>query len=297
LANHALKTVTDCPCCAFPAPLLLVSRDFNRRISNDEFTYYRCGNCGLVFIDPVPAALERFYAGGYQPIPKTLQELRRIAADERYRLEPIMEKVGGDLLEIGPWIGVFSVNAMDAGFKVDAIEMSAEASRFLRETVGINVSNTNDPVEALRASKLYDVIALWHSLEHLPKPWAVLEAASRRLKPGGILLVAIPNIESAQAEVLGARWLHLDAPRHLYFWSPRDLARLVNRFGLETLKLDSEDKLSRVLSLGAWEAYFRSLVRIPRIRGVVAKLSAPIAHAITHRTDRGAGLTATFRAP
>lgn len=246
----------------------------------------------MVFIDPIPADLGRYYAGGYQPIPSSLDELRALATTEKYRLSPVMEKVGGDLLEIGPWIGVFSINAKDAGFKVDAIEMSADAARFLKESVGIAVDHTNDPAGALRASaKTYDVIVFWHSLEHLPAPWAVLEAASRRLKPGGILLVSIPDIGCPQARELGATWLHLDAPRHLYFWAPQDLERLVHQFRLDTLKLDTSDRLSLVLGRDAREAHIRSFVPIKYVRVIVAKLLAPL------KGRETAGLTATFRAP
>ncbi len=265
-------------------------------LSNEEFAYYRCASCGLVFVDPMPDDLEHYYQGGYQPIPKSLDELRTLAAKEKYRLAPVMEKAGGDLLEIGPWIGVFSINAKDAGFKVDAIEMSSDATIFLREKVGISVTNTSNPTQALLASdKTYDVIALWHSLEHLPAPWAVLEAASKRLKAGGILLIAIPDIDSTQARTLGARWLHLDAPRHLYFWGPRDLARLVQRFGLSTLSLDTDDYLSHVLGRDAREAQIRSFVRVKYLRGVAAKLFTPLVNLIGG--GETAGLTATFRAP
>lgn len=250
-----------------------------------------------MFLTPLPDDLERFYEGGYQKIPKTLNELRAMAVKENYRLLPIMDKVGGDLLEIGPWIGIFSINAKDAGFRVDAIEMSAAASEFLRNVVGIPVVHSNDPVKSLNAPKLYDVIALWHSLEHLHRPWEVLEAASKRLKPGGILLIAIPNIAGTQAKLLGKRWLHLDAPRHLYFWSPQALAKLVSRYGLQTVKLDTADRLSRILSINAWEAFIRALVSVPILRGVAAKFLAPIVNAATQRKNRGAGLTAMFRAP
>jgi SAM-dependent methyltransferase len=275
----------------------MVSADLNRGLSTSKFSYYRCTDCSLVFLYPIPANIEQFYEGGYQAIPETLAELRSMAASERYRLLPIMEKVGGDLLEIGPWIGIFSINAKDAGFHVEAIEMSAAASEFLRNVVGISVVNSNDPVEVLRAPKRYDVITFWHSLEHLPKPWQVLEAASRRLKPGGILLVAIPNIAGTQAQLLGRRWLHLDAPRHLYFWPPQALAKLANGLGLQTVKLDTADPLSRLLSRNAWVEFVRGLVRIPLVRGIIARCLAPLLDAVTRRRDRGSGLTATFRAP
>jgi SAM-dependent methyltransferase len=289
--------VKYCPYCKSPASLYLKSSDRNRLVSSETFAYFHCKGCGLVFIDPVPPNLDLYYAGGYQPIPKTIGELRTLASKEKYRLKPIMNKVGGDLLEIGPWIGIFSINAKDAGFKVDAIEMSPAASAFLRETVGIEVITTNKPADALAAPKKYDVIVMWHSLEHLPEPWAVLRAAANRLKSGGMLLIAIPNIASLQAKRLGNKWFHLDAPRHLFFWSPQDLARLVTEFGLHTVQLDTRDKLSQVLSCGAWEHYIYSGIRIPIVRGIAAKLFSPIANLLTQRRNRGAGLTAVFRAP
>ena len=287
----------SCPFCGSPALPYLSSKDRNRHLSPDEYAYFRCESCDLVFLQPIPDNLKPHYEGGYQPIPGSLEELRKMAAPERYRLEPILEKAGGDLLEIGPWIGLFSINAKDAGFRVDAIEMSAEAAAFLRDVVGVSVVHTNDPAAALAAPKRYDVIVLWHSLEHLQEPWKVLEAAAKRLKQGGILLVAIPNIDGTQARFLGERWLHLDAPRHLYFWSPRGLAKLMQGFGLETLRLDTDDLLSQVLERDAWWDYVRKIVRVPVLRGGAALCVAPILHAATHRAGRGAGLTATFRAP
>jgi SAM-dependent methyltransferase len=289
--------VKYCPYCKSPASPRVRSSDRNRHLSHEIFAYFNCASCGLIFIDPIPSDLDPYYAGGYQPIPKTIQELRKLASEEKYRLKSIMSKMGGDLLEIGPWIGIFSINAKDAGFKVDAIEMNPAASTFLRETVGIEVTTTSNPAEALAAPKQYDVITMWHSLEHFPEPWKVLQAASRRLKPGGILLIAIPNIESLQAKALGNQWFHLDAPRHLYFWAPQDLARLVNAFGLRTIELNTRDELSRVLSRSAWEHYIYSKVRIPIVRGIAAKLFSPIADLFTQRSNRGAGLTAIFQAP
>jgi SAM-dependent methyltransferase len=295
--DSRMKSITHCPCCAAAATPWASARD-NRSISCESFDYYRCSGCGLVFIDPVPADLTPFYEGGYQPIPSSLAELRKLAAQERYRLAPIASKSGGDLLEIGPWIGLFAINAKDAGFNVDVIEMSPAAAQFLRDVVGIGVTQTDDVKAALLATdKQYDVIALWHSLEHLEEPWSVLAVAARRLKPDGILLVAIPNIAGAQSRWLGARWLHLDAPRHLYFWPPNDLATLMNRLGLETVDLDTTDHLSAVLSRNAWEFYFWSkLKRIRYVRTVVAKILAPLFSLLTQRRGRGAGITATFRA-
>lgn len=297
IARSDTRDRVPCPFCDSPASLFVASKDRNRSLSEEEYRYYRCASCELVFLHPVPPDLGHHYQGGYQPIPASLEELRSMAAPERYRLEPILEKAGGDLLEIGPWIGLFSINAKDAGFQVDAIEMSAAAAAFLRDVAGVSVVHSNDPAAELSAPKCYDVIVLWHSLEHLQEPWKVLEAAAKRLKPGGILLVSVPNIDGTQATLLGKRWLHLDAPRHLYFWSPQALSRLMQSFGLETIRLDTDDPLSKTLGRDAWADYLRRIVRIPVLRGVVALSLAPILNAIAHRPNRGAGLTATFRAP
>ena len=67
-------------------------------------------------MSPIPTTDEMrpFYAGGYQKIPETLEELRSIAKKDAYRMKPILKyKSGGKLLEIGPWMGIFSCNAKD----------------------------------------------------------------------------------------------------------------------------------------------------------------------------------------
>jgi 2-polyprenyl-3-methyl-5-hydroxy-6-metoxy-1,4-benzoquinol methylase len=275
----------------------LVSRDCNRQLSADSFAYYSCGACGLFFLDPVPAELSKYYAGGYQAIPADLGELRAIARLERYRLEPVLRhKSGGDLLEIGPWIGVFSINAKDQGFNVDAVEMSPAAAEFLRDVVGVGVLESDDPATALERPKQYDVITFWHSLEHLRLPWEALRAAARRLKPGGIVLVAIPNVDSDQFRAMGERWLHLDAPRHLYFWPPEALQKLASACGLTTLEISTDDKLSKVLERNAWVHYVRQKMPVPILGGMMGRIVGPLASWVSSRGQphRGAGITALF---
>ncbi len=243
-----------CPYCGEQAAHLVSSKDYNRRTTEQTFDYLRCVGCGLVFLSGIPEDLRPFYAGGYASIPSTLDELRAIAKDEVYRLEPILRhKRGGKLLEIGPWRGVFCLNAKDAGFEVSAIEMDEECVRFLREVVGVNAVQSIDPAATMAGmSERFEVIALWHSIEHLRDPWTVVERAVERLAPGGILLVALPNIESFEFMVLKERWRHLDAPRHLYFHPPDALMALGERYGLRTLELKTHDRLSELMAKDTW---------------------------------------------
>lgn len=286
---------TTCPACGGSARLLLSSPDHNRKIDTTVFSYWQCHACEMVYMDPIPNNIGDYYAGGYQEIPEDFSSFVRMADTEKYRLEPLLRhKRQGEVLEIGPWIGIFSFNAKRAGFKVDAIEMSSTACAFLRDKVQISVENTNDVAEALaRTTKSYDAIVLWHSLEHLPQPWRVVQNARLRLKPDGVLIVAIPNIAGSQSAFLGERWLHLDAPRHTHFWSPEALTDLGRRSGLKLLELTTRDQLSRNLEIMAWQHRIRTVVSIPVVRRLIGIALAPILTLLLSRKG-GAGITAVF---
>jgi 2-polyprenyl-3-methyl-5-hydroxy-6-metoxy-1,4-benzoquinol methylase len=251
---------------------------------------------------PVPSDLIPFYRGGYEPLPQTLSALRELAALERYRLTPVLKyKKNGKLLEIGPWMGIFSCNAKDAGFDVTAIEMDHNCVDFLRRTVGIRALQSSDPAASLdqlhAKAESFDIIALWHCLEHLPNPWLVIERAACCLAPGGILLVAIPNIESYQYQRLQAAWMHLDAPRHLFFYPVESLAKLCQKHGLTTLETTTADELSDVLGKDAWHNYARSIVPVRYVRGVLARLLRYAARLSERKPNAGAGITAIFQLP
>lgn len=286
---------TTCPACGGSSKLLLRSLDHNRKIDDAVFSYWQCLECAMVFMDPIPDNIGDYYAGGYQGIPADFSDFVRIADTEKYRLEPLLRhKNQGDVLEIGPWIGIFSFNAKRVGFKVEAIEMSSTACAFLRDKVQIPVENTNDVADALaRSTKSYDAIVLWHSLEHLPQPWLVIRNAQQRLKPDGVLILAIPNIACSQAVFLGERWLHLDAPRHTYFWSPEALTDLGRRSGLKLLESNTKDRLSRNLEIMAWQHRIRTLIRIPVMRRLVGLVLAPLLTFLSSRKG-GAGITIVF---
>ncbi|NTV03024.1 MAG: class I SAM-dependent methyltransferase [Chlorobiaceae bacterium] len=77
----------------------------------------------------------------------------------------------------------------------------------------------------------FDRIVFWHALEHIHRISDTLDAARRRLKPDGVLIVALPNIDSRDAAIYGADWVALDAPRHLYHFTPYTLGALLAGHG------------------------------------------------------------------
>jgi 2-polyprenyl-3-methyl-5-hydroxy-6-metoxy-1,4-benzoquinol methylase len=251
-------------------------------------------------MNPIPADLRPFYEGGYQKIPGSLTELREIAEHEKYRMKPILKyKSSGKLLEIGPWIGIFSCNAKDAGFNVTAIEIDQECVDYLNRTVGIRAIQSSNPAEMLsQMEEKFDVIVLWHCLEHLPSPWLVIQKAAERLMPGGILLVAIPNIESYEFSILKGDWKHLDTPRHLYFYPTRSLVALCQANGLKELEVDTMDELSEALGRDAWHTFALSKVPMKYVRGVFGRLLCYRAQRKQQKKKNlGSGITAVFQRP
>jgi len=91
------------------------------------------------------------------------------------------------------------------------------------------------------APRSFHLITLWHVLEHLADPGPVLQQLSGLLAPGGLLVIAVPNIGSLQARLFGANWFHLDLPRHLWHFSPWSLEPLWRSAGLQSV---SESGLS-----------------------------------------------------
>lgn len=288
----------NCPQCQGDATLLVTSTDRNRRTTNRSFDYFQCERCGLVFMDTVPEDLRRYYEGGYQEIPSTLAELREVAKTEQYRLEPVLRhKQSGTLLEIGPWMGIFSSNAKDAGFEVSALEIDQRCVNFLNDIVGVRAFQSADPATTIDQLGEFDVIALWHCLEHLAEPWRMLRNAAAHLAPGGILLVAIPNIGSYEFRLLKERWRNLDAPRHLTFYPMSALIALCEGAGLITLEATTTDELSDRFSAETWQIVASSAPPLPYVRGGVARALKAWANRKERLEDSGPGITAVFQRP
>jgi SAM-dependent methyltransferase len=209
------------------------------------FHYWR-GRNGHVFLDPIPADLDRYYAEGYQPIPQDEAALAEVARDDAYRLDPIKRiKPGGSFLEIGPWIGRVAYSAKLAGYAVSVLERDGDCVDLLRRA-GIDSIHSVDPAETLaKLGRTFDVIGLWHSIEHLPRPWEVITAAARALNPGGLLVVAAPNPDSAQFRLFGKHWVHLDAPRHIHLLPIGVIESIAAKEGLVTLERTTDDQLAR----------------------------------------------------
>jgi len=285
-----------CPRCGGAATLALRARDRNRAVSDEWFGYWRCGACGVLWLADVPADLGAHYPPGYHASIAPA-DVERAIAGEAWRVELIARRVApGRLVEIGPSQGIFARAAARAGFDVVAIEMDPDCCDAL-EALGIRAINSAAPQDELTALAPSRAAVLWHVIEHLPDPWAVLRAIAANLEPRGVLALATPNPEAFGLRVLGRRWVHLDAPRHLTLIPLVALREEAARHGLRLVDATAADPVGLLLNRLAWE---RSLLRAPALRPdprlvhTIGRVMLRTLGAWEARGLRGAAYTAVF---
>jgi len=277
----------------------LDTHDHNRHASPELFRYFRCTRCGLISLAKVPDNLGRYYATGYYTLPSSIAEIERGAEHERYKIDIVLRHVqGGRLLEIGPSWGAFCLLAQRAGFTVEAIEMDSECCAFLESKLGVRVIRSADAATALEAASPPDVIALWHVIEHLRDPWALLARAAERLAPGGVIVIATPNPAALQFGLFGRFWAHLDAPRHVHLIPATLLRERMGTLGLEQELCTTTDPGSLGWNDFGWRFSLANLTAVAalkrplRLAGrIIARLLAPK----ERRDGVGSAYTAVYR--
>lgn len=288
-----------CSYCNTESGLYFRSRDYNRRITAVVFDHYRCPKCGLIFISPIPQNLGDYYPDQYYHIPETVDFLEANSAPEQYKIEIIQRYVKqGRLLEIGPSMGCFTYLAKRSGFEAEAIEMDAKCSKFLNQVAGIPTVNSSDTCGALKTLKPFDVIAMWHVIEHLPNPWETLETISERINTGGILILAAPNPDAFQFRILGRYWPHVDAPRHLMLIPAQLLIDKMATLGMTVELETTTDAGGRVWDIFGWEYFFSNFSARPRINRILRRMGrmmARLVDPIERQEGKGSAYTMVFR--
>lgn len=290
--------VSSCPLCGGAARHAFTTHDYNRGVDRQPFRYARCESCHSHVLRNVPADLSRYYPSSYFEFPD-LRALRLHAATETFRMDllaPFAPR--GRLVEIGPGNGIFAVQAKDAGYETIVVEVSEEASAYLRDVVGVDVVRSGAPETVLPDLPPSQAIVGWHVLEHLSQPWQLVTAAAANLAPGGVLVLATPNPRALGFRMLGPRWPHVDAPRHLFLLDHEALIAHAARHGLELVGLTDTDQGGRHWNAFTWHYLLRGAdagyVRdgfAHRTAAVVARLLTPI----EQRGLRGAAYTVVLR--
>jgi SAM-dependent methyltransferase len=230
---------TNCLLCGGRHWLPLVeARDAIPDGSGFWFVVVQCQECGLCFTNPRPAAscMHQFYPTSYRPHrasqvhhERTASLWRRWAHRERVFLPRAGE---GRLLDFGCGGGSFLQRMHRQGWQVTGLDASPETVQRIRGELGLEAVAGSLPCAELEGRR-FDVITLWHSLEHVHQPLAVLREARRLLAPRGRLVVAVPNIDSLPFRWFSSAWYGLDLPRHLTQFTPPTLRAMLERAGFQ----------------------------------------------------------------
>ncbi len=255
-----------------------------------------------MFVADPPEHLEPYYDGDYHFVADCIEEMEPHLTTQRFKIDLVTRFLDrGSLLEIGPSSGFFCRLAQSAGFEVSAIELNADCVSLLRDLLGVRAIHSAEPAAILAAEEqCYDAICLWHSLEHIPAPWAVLERAVERLRPGGILVVAAPNPLSWQARFMGRRWPHYDLPRHLTQISIPWLTAFAGRLGLNTELITTRDEGSLRVGRVSWAMLRLPFAPHPRLESLPWRAGVALGRIMALWEDkegRGGAYTAIFRKP
>lgn len=238
-----------CLCCGGPLS------DFYPAVADPQtgeaFRLERCASCDFVQTAPQPADLGPYYGDLYHDGRHGVTEAYCMM--RRFAYVCAVAK-GRTLLDFGCGDGGFLAHAAAKGWEVAGVEMKPDTAR----ARGLTVHEDLDAV-----SGTFDVITLWHSLEHLKDPRQTLERVSRHLSPGGVILIAVPNRAGLQGRLFGSGWFHLDPPRHLGHFSPAALTGLLERTRLTVVRRWNSEL---EIDLFGWtQSLLNRMIRVPNV--------------------------------
>ena len=237
---------THCPVCG-AAELKTAFSVTDHSVSGEKFPILECNHCTLRLTQDIPTA--DFIGPYYRSedyishtnsskglINQLYRQVRKITLRQKRKfIENSTGLSSGNLLDIGSGTGAFAAAMKQAGWKVTGLEPDEGARKVANDQFGISLDDTGSFFE-LPPSQ-FDVITLWHVLEHVHDLQAYVQQLQRLLKPGGKLLIAVPNYTSGDARYFGINWAAYDVPRHLYHFSPPSIRILLERNSLKLLSV------------------------------------------------------------
>lgn len=178
-------------------------------------------------------------------IPKLYERVKSVNLKHKYKIAT-QGKRAGKLLDIGCGVGDFIHTAEEHGWQCTGVEPSEEAKAIAKKRIQADIYSSEDLEKIPDAT--FDVITMWHVLEHVDDiKWQVSQL-QRLIKNDGKIVIAVPNYKSYDATYYKEKWAAYDVPRHLNHFNKETLVKI---FKTNNLNLIKTDKLR-------WDAYYIS---------------------------------------
>jgi len=238
------KNINNCPICnqeSFTDFLECI--DYT--VSKDKFNIVSCDSCGFHFTNPIPIESE---IGDYYKsesyishsstnkglINKIYHKVRNYTLKQKVKLIERLS-LGKNHLDIGAGTGHFINATSQAGFNSFGLEPDEDARNLAVKSFNVNIQ----PLEQIHKleDKSMDVITMWHVLEHVYELQNDLKKITSLLKENGVMIVAVPNMNSYDAKKYKEFWAAYDLPIHLYHFVPNDIRNLFGQFNMEVAEI------------------------------------------------------------
>lgn len=276
--QNDLVYIEECPICACNTFTNYVTcTDYT--VSTQEFDIVECDACAMRFTNPIP---EETKIGAYYQsedyvshsdtkkgiVNWLYHKVRTYSIKRKFKLVS-KHASQNSLLDIGSGAGTFLGYVKGQNWSCCGLEPDEVARTYSIEKYGISVKPI-DEVYDMRANS-YNIITMWHVLEHVHKLNRFLEKVNTVLQPNGTFFVAVPNCSSYDAKKYKANWAAYDVPRHLYHFRPKQMERLMDKHGFVVteilpMKFDSyyvsmlsEKIQGRFSLLGFWSGWMSNL--------------------------------------
>lgn len=219
--------------------LFLKTRDFS--VTQEEFELHLDSDLEMLVTHPQPKDIALYYnSEGYisHTDSKTSFTDKLYHLAKQYSIKKKLQLIGNQvinpktLLDFGAGTGDFLVAAKRKNFIIKGIEPNKRA-RVNAAQKGIPLYKDAKEIQ----NETFDVITLWHVLEHLPSLDSQVEQLKTLLDANGILVIAVPNYRSYDAKHYGSYWAAYDVPRHLWHFSKTSMVRLFDKHNMEVVSI------------------------------------------------------------
>lgn len=201
----------------------------------------KCLNCNLIQVSPLPSlsAVNKLYQGDYWKNFSFYSS--QLPAHKKYFRKKITDikklRKGGRLLDVGCAYGTLIKEANDQGFTAEGVDISGFAVKQCRKK---NLKASAGVITDVRKNNYYDVITAFEVVEHERDPLLTLRTAKQLLKPGGLLVVSVPNSNSWSAKIMGRYWFGYRHKEHLFHFTKDSLNVLLKKAGFSNIIINND---------------------------------------------------------
>ena len=238
-----METVNECPVCSSTqfSPFL-VCKDY--LVSQESFAIQQCNACEFRFTNPRP---DNTTIGSYYEseqyishndesngvISVAYRTVRKYTLRSKLQLVNKLHQGTGRILDVGCGTGTFLETCKKGGWSIMGVEPDRDARAISTEKLQVAVEAN---LSALIGAGSFDIISLWHVLEHMPSLSQTIPQLYELLTGAGTLLIAVPNSDSYDATYFKEYWAAYDVPRHLHHFTPSTIEPLFGQYGFRLIE-------------------------------------------------------------